>query len=328
MNQNRMKRAREKRFSLLLARLATIFATPFNPFGYNDKFYLVFFPVFQNWSCDEIGSEKKIIAGCVSLKKSTDPDWLNMQMKWLNLTNCNTHITNNTKTATAQFRVCSLEGIFVFWFFLSVTVLIFRILFLFLFCIYLMSCAVQSLVYLMCVFLLSWYRFYHVVSGAHHAFWCISLLQNDCVYIGWSWAAPSIGNSIKKIRRCMYIMNGPKRQIKINTWNNVVYCPTNGFTCGPEREWAWYRRDREKGTRNAYNRAVVGFTQTPMDSAHTHKLISTDTTKLRNCPKNDAKAISIRYMWKTSPTRYPYTMKWPNTNRIHTIPKQQQQQKS
>lgn len=46
MNQNRTKRAREKRFSLLLARLATIFATPFNPFGYNDKFYLVFFPLW------------------------------------------------------------------------------------------------------------------------------------------------------------------------------------------------------------------------------------------------------------------------------------------
>lgn len=80
MNQNRMKRAREKRFSLLLARLATIFATPFNPFGYNDKFYLVFFPVFQNWSCDEIGSEKKIIAGCVSLKKiPIQIDWI---CKW------------------------------------------------------------------------------------------------------------------------------------------------------------------------------------------------------------------------------------------------------
>lgn len=61
MNQNRMKRAREKRFSLLLARLATIFATPFNPFGYNDKFYLVFFLYSKTDLATKSVAKKKLL---------------------------------------------------------------------------------------------------------------------------------------------------------------------------------------------------------------------------------------------------------------------------
>lgn len=137
----------------------------------------------------------------ITEKNHTDPDVieLNMQIKLLNLSNCNTNqihnitLSQNTLNSAAIIFIgrnsvlssCVFLFVSLFDSVFSVTLSIFRMKFFFL-RFYLIPCAFNR-TFNLCVFVsFSFFFFSSSITqfmALHHAFCCFSSLQNDCVYI-------------------------------------------------------------------------------------------------------------------------------------------------